>query len=308
MPIGPKNMPAPVNPPRKHHYLPEFYTRPWTGDDRCLERFIKLPDGTMHARRVAPRGIGWEMDLYAAPGLAPTAHNAHQLETAVFAPLDSAAAKVRDALLAGREIRTSEERSAWAAFLLSLFHRSPTHLAATKEKLAEIYNRSVPSIQRKYAQLKAADDPEMFEDWVQARDPMMPDRAAHRLVASTVDNQRVGEFIVRMKWIVIDLQAADRTLLISDNPVVFRPLKLPGGHMALPISPTSVFVGSADRCLFEYLARQSPNQLVRDCNRVVVGNAYHFVAASDRGQRDFIEKRFGQDQLGSLATGFRSPR
>jgi hypothetical protein len=300
----------PPNPPWRHHFIPEFYLSEWTSDhDGLLERFRRSADGVVRSRRLPPAGLGWHPDLYRAPGEYSDPWDAQALETDFFSPLDNAAQRCMARLNSNDlDAWSSQQRTEWVMFLLGLFHRQPEHLAATKVKLREIYGQSVPDIQRRYRQVRGPDDPLLFEDWERERSLGYLDAAAFRLLPSTIDNKKVGEFIINTQWGVIDLAGSDYPLLMSDNPIIFRPLKLDMGHIAIPISPYKLFLACEDKHLFAYLKGEGPKKIVRAANHVVVGNANTFVGAIDRGSEAYIVKHFGARRLGSLATGFAQPR
>ena len=296
----------PNNPPRRHHYIPAFYLREWASEhDGQLERFRRSPDGVVRAKRLPPAGLGWQTDLYRAPGEHSDPWRAQALETDFFGPLDNAAHRCMTRLNAG-DLNgwSSEQRTEWAMFLLGLFHRQPEHLAATKAKLREIYGQSVPEIQQRYEEIRGPDDPLLFEDWERERSTDYLERAAFRLLPTTIDNEKVGKFIINIQWGIIDVTGSDHPLVMSDNPIIFKPLKLDMGHIAIPISPFRLFVAAEDKRLFDHLTEEGPKRVVRAANHVIVGNAGAFVGAIDRRSESYIAKHFGARRLGSLATGF----
>lgn len=296
----------PSNPPRKHHFIPAFYLSEWaSAHDGQLERFRRSSDGIVRAKRLAPAGLGWHRDLYRAPGEHSDPWKAQALETDFFGPLDNAAQRCMARLNSGDLNEwTSAQRTDWAMFLLSLFHRQPEHLAATMVKLRGIYSELIPDMQIRYDELRGHGDPLLFEDWERDNRPDYLDHAAFQLLPTTIDNKKVGEFIINTQWGVIDLTGSDHPLLISDNPIIFRPLKLEMGHIAIPISPFRLFVAAEDKRLFAHLKAEGPKRIVRTANHVVVGNANTFVGAVDRSSETYIAKHFGTWRLGSVAAGF----
>lgn len=53
----------PVQEPKKHHYLPEFYLSAWCGADGRLERYVNR-NGSIKTRRFATGQVGYREDLY----------------------------------------------------------------------------------------------------------------------------------------------------------------------------------------------------------------------------------------------------
>ncbi len=54
----------------RHHYIPQFYLRPWLGEDRKLEEFGRVPPtNQIRSRRRGTNSTGYEDDLYEIPGV-----------------------------------------------------------------------------------------------------------------------------------------------------------------------------------------------------------------------------------------------
>ena len=54
--------------PKRHHYIPIFYLKPWCGADGKLCEPRRWPDG-VKAMRKAPKATAFERDLYKVPGM-----------------------------------------------------------------------------------------------------------------------------------------------------------------------------------------------------------------------------------------------
>lgn len=71
------------NPPRRHHYLPEFYQRKWRDQDKQVERY-ELINGKVVRRRVFPSAAGFQENLYRHPRPEMDEWHAQALEWATF--------------------------------------------------------------------------------------------------------------------------------------------------------------------------------------------------------------------------------
>lgn len=297
----------PPGPARRHHFLPEHYQKLWAGDDGKVERFSRGHDGEVRARRLAPAGIGWSEDLYRIPG-EEDAWAAQKVETEFFAQIDGAAAavmhKMRDT---GSAPSSGEERTAWAMFVLAFLHRTPEHMNATLAKMMEMNAELMPEAEARYAELKGPGDPPTFAEWERQRAAHAIERSTLRSVMDLISNPMSGPYIVNLAWAVIDLSTAEHALMVGDNPVILVPLKLPDGHLALPLGPNQLFVASEHRHLVHALQRTPPRRTVRLVNRLMVERATSLVVARDRSQEAFVRKHFGTCRIGSLATGLRQP-
>ena len=80
------------NPPHRHHYIPQFYLREWTGPDGRLERYTKPHGNKLDIKRRPTKTVGWWDDLYRAPENDPVKD--YFLEWGFFKELDDRAARV----------------------------------------------------------------------------------------------------------------------------------------------------------------------------------------------------------------------
>jgi len=262
----------------KHHFSPQFYLSGWTTNGQlCCMRKIY---GKIIVDPKTPAGTGYVHDGY------KTAHvpeaDSHRIETAFMSPLDNDAARELQRMLAGDpRIRTSEERSAWTRFVISLLFRHPAAVDSLKAHFGQMHSVAVESVQ--------AENP----GTVIALDPAYTSIAASNMLTDIIDNTRVGPTIFDMKWVVVDVSKAKLPLVTSDRPVVM-PLGLADRdcHIALPISPTKLFIAAhTDR--FKQLKPGQETVVVKAINKAVVAQASEFVWAVDDSQFAFVEKHMG---------------
>lgn len=272
-----------------------------------IERFAVEDGAGLRCRRRSPAAVGWEKDLYRVPGEADE-WKAQEVETKFFAPLDAAAAPIMKAMCdAGELPRTNRDRSIWMSFVMSFLHRTPEHLSATLEKLHELYADLLPEAEARYTELKGPDDPPTFAEWSERRASHAVERSMFRAVMDQIGNPRSGDYLLNMRWDVVDLGGADHSLMVGDNPVVLVPLQQPEGHIAFPVGPKRLFVASEHSRLIDGLKSTPARRMVRLANRLTVERATRFVIAADRKQESFVRKHFGTCRIGSLATGLRQP-
>lgn len=297
----------PQRPPRKHHYLPECYQMPWAGPDGKVERYARGYDGSVVPKRLSPAGVGWRPNLYSIPGEVDV-WAAARIETEFFAKIDSDAASImRRMRETSAAPSTSEDRTAWAMFVFSFFHRTPEHLRATLTKLAELNDGLMPEAESRYSELRGPEDPPTFREWKRLRAEDALERSMLRTVTDLISSPKTGPYFINLHWDVLNVAASDHELVIGDNPVILVPLKQHAGHLALPIGPSHIFVASADRQFIRDLKRTPAKVIVRHVNRLMVERATDVVIASDGKQAPFIEKHFGSCKVGSLATGLSQP-
>jgi hypothetical protein len=64
-------------------------------------------------------------------------------------------------------------------------------------------------------------------------------------------------------------------------------------YVALPLSPTALFVASNNESLLEKLTRHDPSKLVRMMNMATVTRARDYVWSVDDSQHAFVRHHFG---------------
>ncbi|MGJ5068181.1 DUF4238 domain-containing protein [Bradyrhizobium oligotrophicum] len=262
----------------KHHFSPQFYLSGWTTNGQlCCMRKIY---GRIVVDTKTPAGTGYVHDGYKTDHI-PEA-DAHRVETAFMSPLDNGAARELQRMLASDpRIRSSEERSAWTRFVISLLFRHPAAVETLKAHFGEMHGLAVEGAQ--------AENP----GTVITLDPAYTSIAASNMLTDIIDNTRVGPTIFDMKWVVVDVTASKIPLMTSDRPVVM-PLGLadPDCHIALPISPAKLFIAAhTDR--FKQLKPGRETVVVKAINKAVVVQAREFVWGVDDSQLAFVEKHMG---------------
>ena len=291
----------PQNPPHRHHYIPRFYLREWTGPDAQLERYTKPIASKLEIKRVSTKAVGWWDDLYRAPENDP--HKDQFLELGFFQNLDDRTARVlRKLNQTPIPTLSAEEISIWSTFLMSLMHRTPEGLAAYKESAARIYDETVPELRSRYAELREPDDPETVEEYEASLTDQDRERALMRNLVGAIANAKIGSFLNRLHWMALDRPDGFPDYLLSDDPLArTNGLKKPDGHIAIPVSPTRLAIGVYEEDFLAELRRMKPAELIASMNRSTVEGARHFVVAPDRRQTRFIANRFGANLRPGLA-------
>ncbi|BCH67457.1 hypothetical protein RvVAT039_pl02900 (plasmid) [Agrobacterium vitis] len=265
----------------KHHYIPQFYMRPWLGSDHRLEEYGRVPPRMqIKSRRRGPESTGYENDLYALPGVNYAARQ--DVERKFLSKVDTSAAKVRDKLLNGEVELTEAEPYVWARFLLSLLIRSPDEMARLKARVAEIFANPDEQTERIYARIRQEGQPatalELLQTpWVEGKEV-----SAILTSATLTQNEVVLRRVANMTWEVIDTSTLIRRLLTSDRPIVmtgaFRRLS---GYVALPISPTKVFMAFMLRDDANRMESYPRSKFVREMNAAQIGQAVKYVYGLD---------------------------
>lgn len=280
--------------PRQHHYVPRFLLSRWTtGDGRLVRYEMPLPGKLIHSRR-HPSEVGFVRDLYRYPGAIGLEEQ--WLEHRVFQRIDDAAAKVLTRMLGPKPISlTPAEGSAWIRFILSLMFRTPMNLLFAKAAAGRIEDRLMDEIRGHYDELRGPNDPATYVEFVVRQHPDVKERSALEMLPGMMSHGRIGQYMINMRWHVLDLDASCPTLLLSDDPLArTNGIGVPTGHLAMPISPHRLLVLSNSAETDATLRAIGVRDLARAMNRWTVESARRFVAATDRSQERFIVNRFGR--------------
>lgn len=291
------------NPPKDHHYIPQFMLRHWTNPETgLLQRFTQPVPGKIVVREVPTAAAGFEQHLYAIPGMKP--EHAQQLESGFMKQLDDGAARAH-ALLVENKLNdlTVELKSAWTRFVLSLFLRTPRNLASYKEGYEKLLMTPLPHVTAEYEKRKKLGDPDTYEEYVLKNDPDTVRRLAMTQLPKIMQNEGIGTHIINMQWWTI--YPKDASFLISDDPLVIsNGIGKKDGHMVLPISPSTLFVATNNRETLNEIVSMGQKEIKRLTNTLIVERATQFVAAQDRRQERFIRNRFGKNRVEGLAQKF----
>jgi hypothetical protein len=253
----------------KHHFSPQFYLSGWLDPvDGHLCCIRKVYGGKLVPDRKSPAATGYAVDGYRTDHV--PADQAHRVETAFMSPLDNDAARELQRMLAGDpRLRTSEERSAWTRFVISLLFRHPVAVESLKAHFARMHGEAVRGVQAEFpgSSISLA--------------PVHTSAAASNMLTDIIDNDCVGPTIFDMNWVVVDVSKAKLPLITSDRPVVM-PLGLgdPDCHIALPISPKKLFI-AAHNDRFKQFKPGQETTVVKAINKAVVAQASEFVWAVD---------------------------
>jgi hypothetical protein len=274
----------------KHHYIPQFYLRLWLGDDGQLRVFKQGHHSQISTKRVFTKQTGYAIDLYTLPGV--TEETKQNVERFFMSFVDDSAVKARDMLLAGEIPTHANIRHSWARFLLSLVFRNPEEVAKFKRHFRETLLAPDAEFQRRYEAERGEGDPELFEDWIDQKDPAHAERSAVLIMTRLMEDRNVLRLVRSMYWRAFDTSRMARKLVTSDRPVMMtNGLGRYDGHLAIPISPTKLFVAFTTlQCLEETVERRLGG-LIRDANDAATGQAKKFIYGVDDSQMTEIRKR-----------------
>jgi Protein of unknown function (DUF4238) len=275
--------------PRRHHYNPVFYLNQWAGEDGQLWE-IKKVRSKVEAQRKHPTATGFQRDLYRTDRV--SGEHAQHVEKSFMSPVDNDAALALQKILSGDGTPwTGDERTAWTTFILSLLFRNPENVAIIKDHILTIWQQGLRALETDYAARRRPTDPDSFEGYVAMTNPAAPHIGASNFLMETISNERLGPTIFDMHWTRHNLRHSKLFLLTSDRPIVI-PFGLgdPQAYIALPVSPSILFLAARDRGFASSVARWKHTDLVKLLNKAIVSQARQFVWAADDSQLEFVRR------------------
>lgn len=279
----------------RNHYIPKFYIKQWAREDGMVMRYADRGDGALSAKAVFPKAVGYQIDLYRMPG--DFDDEPHRLEINFFSNLDNAAALALDVLNRDDDAPLpADALDVWCNFIMSLLHRSPAYLAgfirAGRQRLREI----LPNIGDRYDELRGPDDPPTLEEYIDLMEGTQADWRTMSVLPEIIFNANTLRATRSLTWFRATLPDECPDLLLSDDPLVrTNGIATSDGHLATPLSPRRLLIGTNGTDLATRFQATSITRLVAATNKWAVEGARHFVVARDLRQDRFIRNRFGRD-------------
>jgi hypothetical protein len=274
--------------PRRHHYIPVFYLKQWTGADGRLCEFSR-PYDLVKPRMTRPRRTAYEYDLYKIQG---TEHEFSQAtELRFLKRVDQLAADALQILLHGSGHITEPLKSGWSRFIMSLLQRTPERIEWIGENVDLHYNQRLADIEVKYTELRKPSDPPTFADYMSSVDPVAREKAKAILLQKICDLPIVGQRINNMSWHVIEMNMVPYPLFTSDRPVVMtNGIAYPTSYIVIPLTPRHMFL-AVNNVEMEAQLRIALDRgdLYEHINNMVVSQAHKYVYATDDTLLPFVE-------------------
>jgi hypothetical protein len=183
----------------------------------------------------------------------------------------------------------------WARFLHCLILRSPEYLAAVGKILEQDAVGSIEKYRADYPTLRRPHEPATFDEFKEKFLANPLNVSAARIVPQLADSEQIVRHMCGMRWEVVQFSKSPHLLLTSDRPIVMtNGVGNPGAHIAMPISPTQVFVAFNDEQAYRQIHNLSAKELIRNSNNKVVEQAITYVYGFSDADLSFVSGRLGK--------------
>ena len=270
----------PMRPPRKHHYLPEWYLsrwkRQWEGYEVLWEFGRVGPKKELHSRYRDPSATGYALDLYTIPNREP--EHAAKIETEILQVVDDRGARAV-AMVENNEVLEPEDKAGLVQFMLSMLHRSPERIAFIERRLASDVSGSG-----------------LFE----GQDPALFRAAALKVFVELIQSEPMKNVMMQMSTFVIRLSDDAHDLLTSDSPLMMsNGMAHKDAFVLLPTGPRMLIMLAKERALPEHVANHRGKVVSKAMNDAVVVQAKRLVFGANNKQKRFIDNRLNRPELQS---------
>lgn len=280
--------------PKRHHYIPCFYTKRWTGSDGLLCEYSK-PHRDVIDRRKHSSAVGWAKNLYTIEGEDGKLDTS--LESGFFAPVDQAADRAIDWLINRRgEQMPFALRQAFTALLLSFLHRTPDRVEQITSDLLEMVEKHFSTTDQNYPDANQLGLPQGVSH-AEAKDRVRSLAAKSgwaKVLKSAIGSEFIGNHITNMQWHLRRVLHSNQNLLTGDKPLMYyNGIGRSQGNIALPISPEFLFVATNNLSTASNILNVSDNFLARRVNHEICSRAQKYIYGTSAAHLSFVEARLG---------------
>nr|WP_280526061.1 DUF4238 domain-containing protein [Methylobacterium soli] len=283
--------------------MPIFYTQQWAGSDRRVCQFSRPRENCDRVvpKRVAPAGTGYVERLYELHGL--IGEDAQAFESLFMKPVDDLAAKVLYAMKSGQHMTfKTREMEAWTRFLMSLWHRHPDELKSFKQHFERSWADVTPEMELDYRRRRRSSWPSTLREFMNSVPPAMIERVGMTIVADLINDRKIRERIMAMRWGSLSFPLFSNALMTSDRPLMMTSdLVSSDSFLMIPIGPKQVFYAANTDEMVNRIRRRNHHELIARLNERVVSQASRFVYAMNDVQLPYVQSQMARTPLPLLA-------
>jgi hypothetical protein len=278
---------------RDTHFLPQFLLRRW-GNSKGKVTVYARKQGRIVTSELSPRSTAFEPDLYSYQGV--SGEQRHEIETNLMTHrIDTPAALIVQKILDGGFTElTTEERSDFTRFVMSLRARHPDAVALALNESKRQLTTALARDPEEYLAAREPGSPSTLIEWTEQYTPELYRNFGVSIIPGVITDNKTGERIFRMPWWVHDIRGAGTDLLISDRPCLLEGNAIEGLCLiALPLSPSILFFVCNDPQRTSALRSMNISALVNQMNIASAYYAAERVYGTGRHHLPLVEKLLG---------------
>lgn len=272
-----------------HHYVPQFHLRMWERPDGKINQWGRIAFNNKLVRTsVTSAATAYVPGLYSLEYVNET--EAQQIEKEIFGKIETEAKPVLAKLISRGPTKLSvHERYWWTIYLNASLLRVPHVVEEVKTKAKELVEKELSQDIPEYDAAKGDAPEATLFAWAAKHAPARLANSGLKVLVSLLDSEKTIDRIIHFHWLVRDVSASTRRLLLGDNPFervgdLYQPRTL----ISIPLSPTHVFFGSDASEIVEHLANLPAREVVKANNVSTLSTARKFVYGD--AEREFIEQ------------------
>lgn len=277
-----------------HHYVPQFHLRQWAKSDGKLTCWKRIAhNGKIVSDSKYPVEVGKVEGLYSLKHVMPEFEQA--VETLIFSQeIDNAAAPILEKIIAGKMARlTPQEMMDWAKYLNASTLRLPRNVAKFRESAEKHLHASFAEAQKDYEEIRGSAPEPTLVEFLKNRSPQTLANLPIKVMVDMIPNQKLIDRFLSLRWITRDLTDASKTLLLSDNPLLYPKSLLSGPTLiAMPLSPTVLFVATDSDGFAKGVLDAKGNDIIARANEDSITSANELVFGD--AERSFVERHFSR--------------
>jgi hypothetical protein len=238
---------------RKHHYIPVFYLKQWADGGGRLLKFSRPYGSEVKHEPTSPKKTGYEPGLYRVPNVPE--HMAEVIEDIFMKKMDDLAyASLCDLIENNLDGWTIARKEAWSRFIVGLLLRNPENLERIKVEVGRYVTENYDAWKIEYEAIRTDADKPFTQ-----LDALNIGKVTLYALQKFIENKWLLNNVSAITWGMVDVRGTKYRLVTSDRPVVrTNGLDKPDSHLAIPLSPTRLFIATNNDQMAATFQRMQP--------------------------------------------------
>lgn len=290
------------NPPKKHHFIPQFYLKRWTTDDskggKKLYKFTEVQkEGrpSVHFKMHTPAQVGYGKDLYTIKGTPSEAY----IETDILGEFDEAGSNAIENILKERGI-SERSKSIISEFISVLARRNPS-IHNNIVCICNYWNKEILNI------LKKSHSKEAYEEFERSEKKKRNNFQYKVLetLSEIIKGKTLGEEIKKKFFYLFFSERND--VLTSDRPIVSGKyflrdigIKEKGiSYFVFPINPNAIIIATNSKQSLKLILSKK-HLLIAAFNKTICHTCDKFVIGKSLENEDVIRTYLKKGKPGNF--------